>query len=65
MYHAAEAPISWETLLTMERRLNEKTMAMAREYQLKITASSDFHGKPIEPGMKTEDYGIDIEWLLD
>ncbi len=65
MYHAAAAPISPDAGLTMERRLNEQTLSMARKYQLKITASSDFHGKPVEPGIETEDYGIDIGWLLD
>jgi len=65
MYCDADAPISSKAGLTMERRLNEKTLSMARKYQLKITASSDFHGKPVEPGIEIEDYGIDIEWLLD
>ncbi len=51
--------------LIRERQLNTKTIAMASKYRLKITASSDFHGKPVEPGMEIDDYEIDIGWLLE
>jgi 3',5'-nucleoside bisphosphate phosphatase len=47
-----------------ERRMNEATIALARSYGLKLTASSDYHGKAGEPGMETDDYGIDVGWLL-
>ena len=33
-------------------------IALARKYGLKLTASSDYHGKVGEPGMETGEYGI-------
>ena len=50
--------------IAIERRMNELTIALARKHGLKLTASSDYHGKTGEPGMETDDYGIDITWLL-
>jgi hypothetical protein len=44
--------------------MNEMTIALARRHGLKLTASSDYHGKTGEPGMETDDYGIDVSWLL-
>jgi hypothetical protein len=38
---------------------------LARKYGLKLTASSDYHGKVGEPGMETGEYGIDVSWLLE
>jgi 3',5'-nucleoside bisphosphate phosphatase len=51
--------------VSAERRMNEETIALARKYGLKLTASSDYHGKTGEPGMETDDYDIDVSWLLD
>ena len=51
--------------LTTERQLNMKTIEMARRYGLKLTACSDYHAKNGEPGMETDEYGIDIGWLLE
>ncbi|RPJ35163.1 MAG: hypothetical protein EHM35_09370 [Planctomycetaceae bacterium] len=48
-----------------ERRMNKQVMAMAGKYGLKLTASSDYHGKVGEPGMETVEYGIDVSWLLE
>jgi 3',5'-nucleoside bisphosphate phosphatase len=50
--------------IAAERRMDEATIALARKYGLKITASSDYHGKIGEPGMETDDFGIDVSWLL-
>jgi hypothetical protein len=30
---------------------------------LRLTASSDYHGRIGEPGMETGDYDIDVRWL--
>ena len=46
--------------IAAERRMNVETIALARKHGLKLTASSDYHGKIGEPGMETDDYGIDI-----
>lgn len=54
-----------EDVLGRERQLNLMTIAMAGKYGLKITASSDFHGSPVVPGMETDEYGIDTRWLLE
>lgn len=48
-----------------ERQLNRKTIEMARRYGLNLTVCSDYHAKVGEPGMETEEYGIDISWLLE
>ena len=48
-----------------ERCMNEEMIILAEKYGLKLTASSDYHGKTGEPGMETDDYGIDISWLLE
>lgn len=48
----------------IERQLNMKTIEMARRYGLKLTACSDYHARVGEPGMDTDEYGIDISWLL-
>ncbi len=61
-YRYRAGPDDW---LILERQLNAKTIALAFKYGLKITASSDFHGKPVEPGMEINDYEIDIGWLLE
>jgi predicted metal-dependent phosphoesterase TrpH len=53
-----------EARLAAERRMNDMTIALARKYGLKLTASSDYHGRIGEPGMETDDYGIDVGWLL-
>jgi predicted metal-dependent phosphoesterase TrpH len=50
--------------IASERFMNVATIALARQYGLKLTASSDYHGKTGEPGMETDDYGIDVSWLL-
>jgi predicted metal-dependent phosphoesterase TrpH len=50
--------------VAVERRMNDMTIALARKYGLKLTASSDYHGRTGEPGMETDDYGIDVSWLL-
>ncbi|HMK47398.1 MAG TPA: PHP domain-containing protein [Methanocella sp.] len=50
--------------IIMERQMNLKTVEMAQCYNLKLTACSDYHGKGGEPGMETEEYGININWLL-
>ncbi len=50
--------------VAVERRMNEATIGLARKYGLKLTASSDYHGKIGEPGMETGEYGIDVGWLL-
>jgi predicted metal-dependent phosphoesterase TrpH len=49
----------------IERQLNMKTIEMARRYGLKLTACSDYHARVGEPGMETDEYGIDISWLLE
>jgi predicted metal-dependent phosphoesterase TrpH len=51
--------------IAAEHRMNEETIALARKYGLKLTASSDYHGKVGEPGMETDEYGIDVSWLLE
>jgi 3',5'-nucleoside bisphosphate phosphatase len=51
--------------LIAEHRMNKQIMALARKYGLKLTASSDYHGKVGEPGMETGEYGIDVTWLLE
>ena len=48
-----------------ERQLNRKTIEMARRYGLNLTICSDYHAKVGEPGMETDEYGIDISWLLE
>jgi predicted metal-dependent phosphoesterase TrpH len=50
---------------TAEHCMNEHIVALARKYGLKLTASSDYHGKAGEPGMETGEYGIDVSWLID
>jgi len=50
--------------IIMERQMNMRTIEMALCYGLKLTACSDYHGKNGELGMETEEYGIDIDWLL-
>jgi predicted metal-dependent phosphoesterase TrpH len=50
--------------VAVEHRMNDLTIALARKHGLKLTASSDYHGKTGEPGMETDDYGIDVSWLL-
>ena len=47
-----------------ERQLNRETIEMARRYGLNLTVCSDYHAKVGEPGMETDEYGIDIGWLL-
>ncbi|OPY25591.1 MAG: DNA polymerase III PolC [Methanocella sp. PtaU1.Bin125] len=49
----------------VEHCMNEHIMTLARRHGLKLTASSDYHGKAGEPGMETGEYGIDVSWLLD
>lgn len=51
--------------LEKEREMNMKTIHMAKKYGLKLTASSDYHAKTGEPGMDTEEYGIDVDWLMN
>lgn len=51
--------------IVMERQMNRKTIEMARRYGLKVTACSDYHAKAGEPGMDTDEYGIDLSWLLE
>ncbi|WP_424358709.1 PHP domain-containing protein [Methanocella sp. MCL-LM] len=51
--------------IMIERQLNMKTVEMARRYGLKLTACSDYHAKNGEPGMETDEYSIDISWLLE
>lgn len=51
--------------IAAERRMNEETIRLAKKYGLKLTASSDYHGRIGEPGMETDDYGIDVSWLSD
>jgi 3',5'-nucleoside bisphosphate phosphatase len=53
-----------EARMAAERRMNEETLRVARKFGLRLTASSDYHGKVGEPGMETDDYGIDAGWLL-
>jgi 3',5'-nucleoside bisphosphate phosphatase len=53
-----------EDRIAAERRMNEETFRLAGKYGLKLTASSDYHGRTGEPGMDTDDYGIDVGWLL-
>lgn len=51
--------------LAMERRMNLETIRLAKKHGLMVTASSDYHGKAgFEPGMETDEYGIDVGWLL-
>jgi hypothetical protein len=50
--------------IAAERRMNDTIVVLARKYGLKLTASSDYHGKIGEPGMETDDYGIDMSWLV-
>ncbi|MGE5403239.1 MAG: PHP domain-containing protein [Candidatus Doudnabacteria bacterium] len=50
--------------IAVERRMNEETIKLAKKHGLKLTASSDYHGKIGEPGMETDEYGIDVRWLL-
>jgi hypothetical protein len=50
--------------VAVERRMNDMTVALARKRGLQLTASSDYHGKIGEPGMETDEYGIDVSWLL-
>jgi hypothetical protein len=50
--------------VAIERRMNAMTLALARKHGLRLTASSDYHGRIGEPGMETDDYGIDVSWLL-
>jgi predicted metal-dependent phosphoesterase TrpH len=50
--------------IAAEHRMNEETLRLAKKYGLRLTASSDYHGKVGEPGMETDDYGIDVSWLL-
>jgi hypothetical protein len=47
----------------VERRMNEETLRLAQKHGLKLTASSDYHGRTGEPGMETDEYGIDVSWL--
>ncbi len=49
----------------VERCMNDQVVTLARKYDLKLTASSDYHGKVGEPGMETGEYGIDVSWLLE
>jgi 3',5'-nucleoside bisphosphate phosphatase len=51
--------------VAVEHRMNDMTVALARKHGLRLTASSDYHGKIGEPGMETDDYGIDVSWLLE
>ncbi len=51
--------------LAAEHRMNGQVIALAQKYGLKLTASSDYHGKVGEPGMETGEYGIDASWLID
>lgn len=50
--------------IAAERRMNKETLRLASKYGLKLTASSDYHGKIGEPGIDTDEYGIDVSWLL-
>jgi predicted metal-dependent phosphoesterase TrpH len=50
---------------TAERCMNDQVLALARKYGMKLTVSSDYHGKVGEPGMETDEYGIDVSWLLE
>lgn len=50
---------------TVEHCMNEYVMALAQRHGLKLTVSSDYHGKVGEPGMETGEYGIDVSWLLE
>ena len=47
-----------------ERQMNALTLRLGGKYGFRLTASSDYHGKVGEPGMETDDYGIDVGWLL-
>ncbi|MGA9139386.1 MAG: PHP domain-containing protein [Methanocella sp.] len=49
----------------VERCMNDQVVTLARKYCLKLTASSDYHGKVGEPGMETGEYGIDVSWLME
>lgn len=51
--------------IAAERRMNVETLRLAKKHGLKLTASSDYHGRIGEPGMETDDYGIDAGWLLE
>jgi len=50
--------------IAAERQMNLDTIELAKRYGLKLTACTDYHGKGGEPGMETDEYGIDIRWLL-
>ena len=51
--------------IALEHVMNEETLRLAGKYGLKLTASSDYHGRIGEPGMETDEYGIDVSWLTD
>jgi predicted metal-dependent phosphoesterase TrpH len=57
--------LSTPQLLKKEREMNEWTISQAKKHGLRLTMASDHHDERRPMGMDTEEYGIDVSWLVE
>ncbi|WP_031475627.1 PHP domain-containing protein [Agathobaculum desmolans] len=45
------------------RQMTEEFLALARKYELFVSAGSDFHGERIKPDIRLQPWNVNVDWL--